>query len=71
MIFFELLEQILQDGQGRVLEFFARIGAAEINASIVPSGKCQTAKAQQDFARLGDRMNGDSSGRKGNDGIKR
>ena len=70
-IVFKLLEQILQRGQRRSLEFFPGVGAAEKSASIVPSGKCKTSKAQQNFARLGDRMNGDSSRREGNDGIKR
>ena len=46
------------------------IGTAEKNASIVPTGKCKTSKAQQNFARLRDRMNGDSSRREGNDWIQ-
>src|SRR5271169_6165482 len=64
---FKLLEQILQSGQGRSREFFSGIGTAEKNASIVPAGKRETAKAQQNFAGLGDRMNGNGTRRQGND----
>src|SRR5271168_3560728 len=70
-IIFKLLEQILQSGQGRRLEFFAGIRTAEKNASIVPAGKSETAKAQQNFAGLGNRMNGDSARRQCHDWIKR
>src|SRR5580658_4620285 len=53
------------------MEFFAGIWTTEEDASVVPTGKRETAKAQQDFAGWGDGVNGNGPRGQGNYGIKR
>lgn len=59
---FKLLEQILQSRQGRRTEFVPGVWTAEEDATIVPTSKRETAKAQPKFPRLRDGMESPAKG---------